>query len=497
MSNHVFDVIVIGAGPGGAPCAALLAKRGFNVLLLEKNNDAGGKAMTMRKQGFAYEMWPITGGPVYGSRFEQLRQELGFETSFGLQSDAEPAIYYYLDCNGRYRPNKMPQPSLITDPAKLAEAGQKAFLDMMRWLQIEENEIGSILQLASDTAALTNEDLGKLDDISYHEYLSRYKVPQSFYSFCGMASNIAYAVPIDQVAASEYILTDRRITLNTGYYSKGGYGRLFERCVELLRDLGGTAKFEKSAEKIIVENGRVKGVATSEGTFYAHVVVSNAGIQPTVLKLVGKEYFDSSYIKRIESLVPSFGAMGTRYFLNRRFFAEPFNLIFSDNSYLNIERMQRIDAGKIPEDLLIFNVIPSNFDPDLAQDGKQCVLSLIFCPPDPDFEYNHTYRQKLDECMERAWPGFLSHVEFKEYYSAREISKLTREPVLPGVGGECIGLGQIVGQCGKHKPNPASPLAGLFYVGCDSGGRGVGTHQGIDSAFNVADMVEKHIRACR
>lgn len=99
--------------------------------------------------------------------------------------------------------------------------------------------------------------------------------------------------------------------------------------------------------------------------------------------------------------------------------------------------------------------------------------------------------------MERAWPGFLDHVEYKEHYSAREISKLTREQILPGIGGECIGLGQVVGQCGKHKPNPTSPLPGLFFVGCDSGGRGVGTSQAVDSALNVADMVEKKIRSRR
>jgi phytoene dehydrogenase-like protein len=32
-----YDVIVIGAGPGGATCGALLAKMGLKVLLLEKN----------------------------------------------------------------------------------------------------------------------------------------------------------------------------------------------------------------------------------------------------------------------------------------------------------------------------------------------------------------------------------------------------------------------------------------------------------------------------
>ncbi|MGB3905316.1 MAG: FAD-dependent oxidoreductase, partial [Anaerolineae bacterium] len=55
------DVIVVGAGFGGAACAALLAKRGLKTLLLEKNALAGGKALTMSKEGFRYEFWPVVG----------------------------------------------------------------------------------------------------------------------------------------------------------------------------------------------------------------------------------------------------------------------------------------------------------------------------------------------------------------------------------------------------------------------------------------------------
>jgi phytoene dehydrogenase-like protein len=42
-----YDVIVVGAGPGGATSAAILAKEGFKILLLDKNTQAGGKTMTV------------------------------------------------------------------------------------------------------------------------------------------------------------------------------------------------------------------------------------------------------------------------------------------------------------------------------------------------------------------------------------------------------------------------------------------------------------------
>ena len=46
----------------------------------------------------------------------------------------------------------------------------------------------------------------------------------------------------------------------------------------------------------------------------------------------------------------------------------------------------------------------------------------------------------------------------------------------------------------KRSSGPAieSPLGGLFYVGCDAGGRGVGTQQAIDSGYHVAEAVYRH-----
>jgi hypothetical protein len=58
--------------------------------------------------------------------------------------------------------------------------------------------------------------------------------------------------------------------------------------------------------------------------------------------------------------------------------------------------------------------------------------------------------------------------------------------------GETIGLGQIVGQCGPDKPSIKGPIRGLFYVGCDAGGTGVGTQQAIESGTNVADAVKRY-----
>ena len=61
--------------------------------------------------------------------------------------------------------------------------------------------------------------------------------------------------------------------------------------------------------------------------------------------------------------------------------------------------------------------------------------------------------------------------------------------MLPGQGGECVGLAQVVGQCGKLKPPVDAPIRGLYYAGADAGAAGMGTHQAVLSGTEVARLV--------
>src|SRR3990172_4371546 len=86
-----FDVIVIGAGPGGATIAALCAKAGLRVLLAEKNDQAGGKALTVRRKGAGYEMWPVIGIPAGPSRYDELLAKLGLTDEVPVSLPSEEA----------------------------------------------------------------------------------------------------------------------------------------------------------------------------------------------------------------------------------------------------------------------------------------------------------------------------------------------------------------------------------------------------------------------
>jgi fumarate reductase flavoprotein subunit len=46
MSANVYDLIIVGAGTAGIPCAVAAAKNGAKVLLLDKADDIGGSLHT-------------------------------------------------------------------------------------------------------------------------------------------------------------------------------------------------------------------------------------------------------------------------------------------------------------------------------------------------------------------------------------------------------------------------------------------------------------------
>jgi phytoene desaturase len=78
MKNNK-KVIVIGAGISGLSAASYLAKYGYNVTILEKNNYTGGRIRLHKEAGFSFDM-----GPSWywmPDIFESFYQDFGFTTT--------------------------------------------------------------------------------------------------------------------------------------------------------------------------------------------------------------------------------------------------------------------------------------------------------------------------------------------------------------------------------------------------------------------------------
>ncbi len=477
--SEQYDVIVVGAGFGGATCAALLAKRGLRTLLVDKNAIPGGKGMTVGEKGFRYDLWPIVGGPSLNSRFAEVLDEIEMADQVEILTPEQSAVLMYRGASGEYA-------SFVGSAVPNPEGGAGA----IQLLGLSGEDLPEVLRLLGDIGQATPEQIRELDDVTFSEFLSRYRLPQSLLSYLGMQANVIFVVPIDLLAASEMIRVLQDFGAGgAGRYHRGGFGRMAEVFCQAVERYGGRVLLGSRVERISVANGAVTGIVTEQGSFEAPIVVSNAGIQPTVLRLVGESHFDAGYLSYVRGLVPSWGIVGTRYFLNRPYFEHGMYIAFSNESYLDSDRFTRMKSGWLPEELSVFNVVPAFYDSSLAPAGKQCALVGTFCSPDPRLGNIDRIWERLEETVEKIWPGIEDCTESKVRYGNAQVSGLTRDSAVPGQGGECIGLAQIVGQCGRHKPSAKAPLRGLFYVGCDAGGYGCGTHQAADSGVNVAGMV--------
>jgi phytoene dehydrogenase-like protein len=475
-----YDVIVVGSGLGGSVCAALLAKAGLKALLLEKNNRPGGKAMGISVKGFRGELWPTFGIPVEGGPFVEAFRQLGIEPKL----DVIPGSVAMM-----YRPRGGEWTTSVDAPGKKAEDPTANLFDSWR---LDAEERVECLKVLAEIALWTPEQLDELDEISVQRWIAeRGDVPKPIQMFLRTHSNLMATGLYETVAMSEIARVMQAFAGRTTGYPRGGYGRIIEDVLDVFRANGGELRTKARVERIAVEEGRVTGVACEDGIFRAPIVVSNAGMQPTVLKLVGEEHFDKSYVGYVKDMPPSLGFTCIRYLFDKPVMEHGVYVATTEDSYLDLERLDRMRDGIIPDDISLDGVVAAHFDPEMAPEGKQMLLLGTWCTPDPAGKEVGALHEKIDELFSEMFPEAVPHIESREgFMGPAEVSALTRDQVLPGVGGEAAGSAVTVGYCGANKPKPRSPLPGLFYVGHDAGGGGyLATHQAVCSGINVASLV--------
>jgi prolycopene isomerase len=486
MPSESHDVIVIGSGPGGLSTAALLQKRGFDCLLIEKNDLLGGKMVSIEKDGYAYDLFPHGQVPMRGSAFEPIFEELGVADEFvpAIEPDDPRDIITLLYRRGNKQEYKRAtQGQALADPAPFFEL----------W-DLDPAEQAAAIEVLTEMTLLSEEQIHQLDDVTMKEWLDERDVPGPLYHYLGFHANASLAEPLDLVAASEQITIMQQVTLKGGGGQyKGGFGTLAKVMAREFEKRGGTLLKNCRVEKIVIEDGGVTGVATSKGNFRAPVVVSSAGIQPTILKLCGEEHFDRSYVNYIKGLVPGWAFTSIRYFLDKPVMETGIYVMYSDDSWLDMPRFEKMKSGEIPDEVILFMVNHSFFDEHAAPPGKQVLVSGTPCSSNPEAKEIDALWKKMDEQMQEHFPEIWAACERRDYSGPKQIAELTRDSVIAGQGGECVGLAQIVGQCGKFKPDSNAPVNGLYIAGADAGAKGMGTHQSALSGTAVARLVERYL----
>ncbi|MHA1167896.1 MAG: phytoene desaturase family protein [Candidatus Hodarchaeales archaeon] len=474
-----YDAIVVGAGPGGSTMAALLAKNNLKVLLVDKNPRAGGRMMTFHKNGFYYELFPINGVPAKNSHFEKLLKVLGKENQIKTFYPEKIGVIIYEDREGKLRTWEMGTSNL----------GLLRALGVKLW---NLKDLYRTLRVLKKLATVSQEEIDQLYDVSAMEYLDQFlPFPEGIYTYL-LASfgEGAFEMTSDRTSAAEMIKLFQEAMKNSGgrYYEKG-IGNFFEVISGTVRELGGEILMNTRVERINIENGCVKGITTTRGeSFNAPVVVSNAGLRQTVLKLTGEEHFSPDYVNWVKKLESNLACVGFRWFLNKPVLEYPMYVYYPEGCVAKYEEFVEMAAGKKKPEKAYIYLGTTSLYPGLSPPGKQLVYACISCLGDPEIDTT-PYLEYIEKMVRKIKPELFDHVEKTETFGPANVPGIGNDAVLPKQGGESYGIALSVGQAGHAQLKGDSPIKGLFYVGCDAGGSGLGTHQAVDSGINVSKMV--------
>jgi prolycopene isomerase len=472
-------VVVIGSGVGGAGISALLQRAGFDVLLLERNAFPGGKASTFEQDGFFYD----TG------------------VHYNAQGPKGPLAVLSQRVQGDLQ-------WIVKDPYALLVYGDKAihlpqgmrtskflYEFATKILRVRpRNWLGVLRAYRKIVGIRTEQDAEPYDSISLKEFCDRYTDDELFHGYISWFCMLGLCIPYTEASAGEFMLAMTQYVQKASVcYPKGGFKAIPESYIRALERDGGKVMYKNPVKRIVVEDGEALGVEADR--FYeADVVVSNAGIRKT-LSLVGEEHFPPEYVKRMKGLKYSYSAVTIKYLLDKPVFSKP-NIVHYDPD-TDLEAAYRdIEAGKVPEDkdLTIWLSIPSNHDPALAPPGKQLMLTFTIGGP-PELKNAPLW----DKILDRLDKKILSLYPEMEKHIIRRIKTTpkTSAEIAGRETGDIIGLAQRYDQVGKNKPSPATPVKGLYLVGCSAGGRGIGTEQAGDSALKVSEMILKDLATQR
>ena len=104
--------------------------------------------------------------------------------------------------------------------------------------------------------------------------------------------------------------------------------------------------------------------------------------------------------------------------------------------------------------------------------------------PKENFEKNKPkWIEGIKKSLENIFPGFSENVMWYDVTTPKDIENLA------GKEAAMIGVSQEVGQTGENRPSTTLPIEGLYLVGGDAGGWGIGTELAAKSAIECSKII--------
>ncbi len=465
-----YDSIVIGAGVGGLTAAALLAKRGLKILLIEKEHQAGGYVVSFKRNGFMFDATgAFVGGCQPGGELWRIYRELGIHEQLEFipiqhVRNVYPGFEIRLRTGGFHS-----YAEALFDLFPKEEKGLKAYLALVNRIGDEIKSFSEITAIRKILFPFYFRNLVRFHRSSHQRILDHF--------FKGQEIKMAlHSLPVTEPPSRLSFLFLAILihkALQEGvYYPKGGMGKISEAIADAFRGANGDLHLQGEVEEVLIKDGRVDGIRTKDGkTFHSSTVVSD--VNPNLLVRMLPVDFRKGFQKKIQNFEYSLSSfilyiatdldireMDFPYFTYLRFLSD-------------LEEESRIlRSGRVPQNPTMIVSIPTILDPELAPPGKHILKVLTNVPYRYQYKWGAgdsvKYRQIKEEFSQKIlhqldsklFPSLKGHLLFHEAATPLTLERYTGNEM-----GAMYGLASTTDQVGNLRPPHQTFIPGLFQVG--------------------------------
>lgn len=496
-----YDVIVIGAGLGGLSAAALLAKQGRKVLVLEQSDRIGGCCSTFERDGFHCDVGASIVEII--QPIEKVFQKLGTSLQKEVDLIACDPMMSYIFPNGER----------ITYPLSAEKTGEIiasiSAQDGNRWHEFTAFA-QDLMEVTLDTfftePASTFADMANLVKknprflkflpvflSSYQDIIERYFKDPKVLKTMGYQA-LYFGLP-PSLVPGPYAMVP--YTEHVGiYYPRGGMIRIPEALLRCGEREGMQLKYKARVKQVLLHGNQVYGVQLTDGEqITCRQVVSDINAKTLYLDLIGESNLPSSVAKGIKSYSLSISVPMIYLGLD---YSPPLeahhSVIAASPEDVNRFYFDHLKTGKLMHKNFGLICWSSLTDPALAPPGKH-ILNII-----PEGFYhlaNGNWDDEKDQFIERtienlsksAIPGLREHVIMSDCISPLDFE---RRLLLPEGAIYC--LQQDLAAQAVLRPSARSRhIEGLYLVG-SSTHPGGGVPTTIASGYICANLFEKYER---
>jgi phytoene dehydrogenase-like protein len=527
-----WDAIVVGAGHNGLVNACYLQRAGLDVLVLEKNDWIGGAAVSRElTPGFLYSNCSYVCSLFRPEIMRDLElprhglQVIAYEGGAVLTQDGDYlASYRDHDAHRREYARWSPRDAEAYERYARDVTRQCRFIQplLMRTApdptSLRPRDLSELAYLGRKFAGLSAPEMAEMLrfwTMSISDFLDEYFETDVIKAYLALSGIIGTALgPMSPGTA--YVLLHHYMgevdgSVGAWGYARGGMGAVTRALADSFRASGGTIRTEAEVERVLVRNGRSEGVVLAGGEeIRSRLVVSNADVKRTFLKLVDEKELPEPFLRRVRN----FKIRGSSGKVNIALDSMPeFPALPKDSPCLRgdlhftdtIERMERgyddWKAGRWSADPFLDMVMPTTLDPTMAAPGKHFMSCFVqYCPPKVEGrEWTDADRDAFGETVVSQIadysPGFRDRIVHMEVRTPRELEAevgLTEGNIFQGE----LTFDQLL----FNRPVPGyaqyrSPLGGLYICGSSTHpGGGVMGAPGRNAAYEILRDLKKPVR---